>query len=56
MFPLIPEPVNPVGNAFSDLTSNTVAWLCSDRAENVTGQVIAIDGGIVLGRPPLRSA
>ena len=34
----------------------TVAWLCSDRAENVTGQVIAIDGGIVLGRPPLRPA
>jgi meso-butanediol dehydrogenase/(S,S)-butanediol dehydrogenase/diacetyl reductase len=33
----------------------TVAWLCSDRAENVTGQVIAIDGGIVLGPPPKRS-
>ena len=32
----------------------TVAWLCSDRAVNVTGQVIAIDGGITLGRPPLR--
>jgi NAD(P)-dependent dehydrogenase (short-subunit alcohol dehydrogenase family) len=31
----------------------TVAWLCSDRAANVTGQVIAIDGGITLGRPPL---
>jgi len=26
-----------------------VAWLCSDRAINVTGQVIAIDGGITLG-------
>jgi NAD(P)-dependent dehydrogenase (short-subunit alcohol dehydrogenase family) len=32
----------------------TVAWLCSKRAENVTGQVIAIDGGIVLGPPPRR--
>jgi NAD(P)-dependent dehydrogenase (short-subunit alcohol dehydrogenase family) len=27
----------------------TVAWLCSDKAINVTGQVIAVDGGIVLG-------
>jgi len=34
----------------------TVAWLCSDHAANVTGQVIAIDGGIVLGRPPLRAS
>jgi len=31
----------------------TVAWLCSARAVNVTGQVVAIDGGITLGRPPL---
>jgi len=30
-----------------------VAWLCSDKALNVTGQVIAIDGGILLGQPPL---
>ena len=27
----------------------TVSWLCSDLAKNVTGQVIAVDGGIVLG-------
>jgi NAD(P)-dependent dehydrogenase (short-subunit alcohol dehydrogenase family) len=27
----------------------TVAWLCSEQAENVTGQTIAIDGGITLG-------
>jgi len=26
-----------------------VAWLCSEAAQNVTGQVIAIDGGITLG-------
>src|SRR6266481_528554 len=28
----------------------TVAWLCSDKAINVTGQVIAVDGGITLGQ------
>jgi NAD(P)-dependent dehydrogenase (short-subunit alcohol dehydrogenase family) len=32
----------------------TVSWLCSDLAINVTGQVIAVDGGIVLGPPRLR--
>jgi NAD(P)-dependent dehydrogenase (short-subunit alcohol dehydrogenase family) len=37
-----------------DDIGRTVSWLCSDRAANVTGQIIAIDGGIVLGRPPLR--
>jgi NAD(P)-dependent dehydrogenase (short-subunit alcohol dehydrogenase family) len=37
-----------------DDIGRTVSWLCSERAANVTGQVIAIDGGIVLGRPPLR--
>ena len=26
-----------------------VSWLCSERAKNVTGQIIAVDGGIVLG-------
>ena len=30
----------------------TASWLCSDLAKNVTGQIISIDGGITLGRPP----
>jgi NAD(P)-dependent dehydrogenase (short-subunit alcohol dehydrogenase family) len=33
----------------------TVAWLCSDLAKNVTGQIVAVDGGITLGRPPLEN-
>ncbi len=37
-----------------DDIGHTVAWLCSDKAINVTGQVIAVDGGIVLGAPTLR--
>ncbi len=28
-----------------------VAFLCSERAVNVTGHVMVVDGGIVLGRP-----
>lgn len=32
----------------------TVSWLCSERAKNVTGQVIAVDGGITLGSRPER--
>jgi NAD(P)-dependent dehydrogenase (short-subunit alcohol dehydrogenase family) len=30
----------------------TASWLCSERAKNVTGQIISVDGGITLGRPP----
>jgi NAD(P)-dependent dehydrogenase (short-subunit alcohol dehydrogenase family) len=33
----------------------TVAFLCSERAANITGQIVAVDGGIVLGRPAVRS-
>ncbi len=37
-----------------DDIGRTVSFLCSERAANITGQVVAVDGGIVLGRPPLR--
>jgi NAD(P)-dependent dehydrogenase (short-subunit alcohol dehydrogenase family) len=30
-----------------DDIGNTVAFLCSDRAADITGQVMAVDGGIV---------
>ena len=33
----------------TDDIGRAVSWLCSDKAFNVTGQVIAVDGGIVLG-------
>ncbi len=45
----------PLGSDQSpDDIANTVAFLCSDRAQQITGQVIAIDGGMTLGRPPAR--
>jgi NAD(P)-dependent dehydrogenase (short-subunit alcohol dehydrogenase family) len=34
-----------------DDIGRAVAWLCSDGAVNVTGHVMVVDGGIVLGRP-----
>jgi 3-oxoacyl-[acyl-carrier protein] reductase len=36
----------------TDDIGRTASWLCSDRAKNVTGQIVSIDGGITLGRPP----
>jgi NAD(P)-dependent dehydrogenase (short-subunit alcohol dehydrogenase family) len=36
-----------------DDIGRAVSFLCSDRAANITGHVIVVDGGIVLGRPPL---
>ena len=30
---------------FQDI-ANTVVWLCSDRASFITGQIIAVDGGV----------
>jgi NAD(P)-dependent dehydrogenase (short-subunit alcohol dehydrogenase family) len=38
-----------------DDVGHTVAWLCSARANNITGQIVAVDGGITLGRPTLRN-
>ena len=40
-----PEDVAPVA-----------VWLASDAASFVTGQDIAVDGGITAGRPPSASA
>ncbi len=37
-----------------DDIGRAVSYLCSDRAANVTGQVMVVDGGMVLGAP-LRS-
>ena len=34
--------------------AHLVAFLASDKAKYITGQVIAIDGGMTLGRPPGR--
>jgi NAD(P)-dependent dehydrogenase (short-subunit alcohol dehydrogenase family) len=34
-----------------DDIANAVAFLCSERASQITGQVIAIDGGASTGRP-----
>jgi len=39
-----------------DEIGRAVAWLCSEAAISVTGHTIPVDGGIILGRPPLRPA
>ncbi len=42
----------PLGSDQSpDDIADAVVFLCSDRAKQITGQVIAIDGGMTLGRP-----
>ena len=49
------ERVMPLGADQSPADiADAVAYLCSERAAQVTGQVIAIDGGMTLGRPPGR--
>jgi NAD(P)-dependent dehydrogenase (short-subunit alcohol dehydrogenase family) len=39
------EPVGRMGTA--EEIADTIVWLCSDRASFVTGQAIAVDGGLV---------
>lgn len=47
------QQVMPLGSDQSpEDIANAVAFLCSDAAQQITGQVIAIDGGMTLGRPP----
>lgn len=49
------ERVMPLGSDQSPADiANAVAFLCSERAAQITGQVVAIDGGMTLGRPPGR--
>jgi 3-oxoacyl-[acyl-carrier protein] reductase len=54
MFDQMVKGIVPLGSDQSpEDIANAVAFLCSDRAAQITGQVIAIDGGSVLGRPLL---
>jgi len=49
-FESIVQQMVPLGREqTSDDIGRTVSFLCSERAKNVTGQVVAIDGGITLG-------
>ncbi|HEX9258078.1 MAG TPA: SDR family oxidoreductase [Acidimicrobiales bacterium] len=53
MFDMIVGGAVPMGTEQSpSQIADSIAFLCSDRAAQVTGQVIAIDGGSILGRPP----
>jgi NAD(P)-dependent dehydrogenase (short-subunit alcohol dehydrogenase family) len=55
-FDMTVRALTPLGREQTpDDIGKTVAFLCSERAANITGQIVAVDGGIVLGRPPLRS-
>jgi NAD(P)-dependent dehydrogenase (short-subunit alcohol dehydrogenase family) len=40
-------PMNRVGKASE--VADTVVWLCSEKSSYVTGQTIAVDGGIRTG-------
>jgi NAD(P)-dependent dehydrogenase (short-subunit alcohol dehydrogenase family) len=53
-FDMTVRTLTPLGR--EQTPQDTVAFLCSDRAANIIGQVVAVDGGIELGRPPLRPA
>ncbi|HXW85118.1 MAG TPA: SDR family oxidoreductase, partial [Candidatus Binataceae bacterium] len=49
-FESIVQQMVPLGREqTTDDIGRTVSFLCSERAQNVTGQVVAIDGGITLG-------
>ncbi len=51
-FDLAVQSMVPLGREQTpDDIGRAVAFLCSDRAANVTGHVMVVDGGIVLGRP-----
>lgn len=53
-FDAVVRSLTPLGREQTpDDIGRAVAWLCSDKAMNVTGHVLPIDGGIILG-PPLR--
>lgn len=45
-------PLQPLGRAGTPAdVANTALWLASDLAAYVTGQIIAVDGGMSVGRP-----
>ena len=56
-FDAVVDDMVPLGRAQTvEDIARAVAWLCSDQAQNVTGQILSIDGGTTLGRNPLRRA
>jgi NAD(P)-dependent dehydrogenase (short-subunit alcohol dehydrogenase family) len=55
-FDAVVADLTPMGREQSvEDIGRAVAWLCSEHARNVTGQILAVDGGITLGANPLRS-
>jgi 3-oxoacyl-[acyl-carrier protein] reductase len=46
-------PLGKVGRAPN--IANTVAFLVSESAEFITGETIVVDGGLLTGRPLVRS-
>ncbi len=53
-FEAVVQNLVPLGRELTpDDIGRAVAFLCSDRAANVTGHLLVVDGGTVLGRPPL---
>ena len=51
------EPYQPIGRAGTPADVAAAAlWLASDASSFVTGQDLAVDGGILAGRPPAASA